>query len=104
MFKSSNPNNLIAKRRNKWMCALKTALAEVKIYGPNGDPDAPPKVSPYTKVPWSTVHADNQHAGEREPDPDEVLGTRPSRQWHLNDEIAAIRKLSFLIPFCDKHS
>ena len=75
------------------MCALKTALAEVKIYGPSGDPDAPSKVSYYAKVPWATDHADNQHVGEKEPeaDPDEVLGTRTSGQWHLNDEIAAIR-------------
>ena len=90
---------MIAKRRNKWMCALKTALAEVKIYGPSGDPDAQPKVSRYTKVPWSTVHADGQHVGAKEPDPDEVLGTRTSRQWHLNDEIAAIRTCLFN-PFC----
>jgi len=72
-----------AKRRNKWMCALKTALTEVKIHGPSGDPDAPPKVSRYTKVPWSTVHS-------KVADPDEVRGTRTSRQWHINDEIAAI--------------
>jgi hypothetical protein len=84
------------------MCALKTALAEVKIYGPNGDPDAQPKVSRYTKVPWSIVHAGGQHVGEndslQEPDPDEVLGTRTSRQWHLNDEIAA--RTCLFNPFC----
>ena len=99
MFESFNPNNLIAKRRNKWMCALKKALAEVKIYGPAGDPDASAKISYYTKVPWSDVHADGEDVGEREPDPDEVLGTRTSRQWHLNDEIAAIRTY-FFYPFC----
>lgn len=108
MFKeSSNPNNtlnLIAKRRNKWMCALKTALAEVKIYGPSGNPDGPPIVSRYTKVPWSTVDADGQHVGEKKPDMDEVLGTRTSRQWQLNDEIAAIRTCVSLSPFADKHS
>jgi hypothetical protein len=102
--KSFNPLNLIVKRRNKWMCALKTALAEVKIYGPNGNPDGPPQVSRYTKVPWSTVHADGEHAGKKDPDPVEVLGTRTSRQWHLNDEIAAIRTCVSLIPFADKHS
>ena len=89
--------NLIAKRRNKWMCALKTALAEVKIYGPSGNPDAPPTVSRYTKVPWSTVHADGQHGG---PDQDELLGTRTSRQWHLNDEIAVIRTCVYFNSFC----
>lgn len=95
---------LIAKRRNKWMCALKTALAEVEIYGPNGNPDGPPKVSRYTKVPWSTVDADGQHVSKKEPDPDEVLDTRTSRQWHLNDEFPVIRTCVYLIPFADKHS
>ena len=75
------------------MCALKTVLAEVKIYGPNGDPDAQPKVSRYTQVPWSTVNADGQL--EHDGDPDEMLGARTSRQWHLNDEIAAIRTCHF---------
>jgi len=72
------------------MCALKTALAEVEIYGPNGNPDGPPKVSRYTKVPWSTIDADDQHVSKKEPDPDEVLDTRTSRQWHLNDEFPVI--------------
>lgn len=83
------------------MCALKTALSEVKIFGPSGNPDGPPTVSRYTKVPWSTVHADGQHVGEKESDQDDVLGTRTSRQWHLNDEIAVIRTCVFLIPFAD---
>ena len=80
----------LAKRRNKWICALKTALAEVKICGPNGDPNAPPVVSRYTKVPWSIIHADDQHTGEKETDPD-VDRSRTS-WWKLGDEKkAAIR-------------
>lgn len=56
-YKSNGQQAAIkAKRRNKWICALKTALEEVKIYGPSGDPDAPPAVSRYTEVPWSIVH------------------------------------------------
>jgi len=45
----------IAKRRNRWMCALKTALAEVKIYGPKGNPRAPLPVTRYVNVPWDQV-------------------------------------------------
>ena len=88
------------------MCALKTALAEVEIYGPNGNPDGPPKVSRYTKVPWSTVDADGQHVSKKEldRDKDEDLDTRTSRQWHLNDGFPVIRTCVYLIPFADKHS
>ena len=76
------------------MCALKAALAEVKIYGPSGDPDGPPKVSHYTRVPWPTDHVDDRHFCERDSYEDEVLRAR-SRHWHLNDEIAAIRTCLF---------
>ncbi|KAF8798709.1 hypothetical protein BYT27DRAFT_7228290 [Phlegmacium glaucopus] len=55
-----------AKRRNKWMCALKTALAEAKIYGPDGDPHAPPGVSRYTKVPWAIIQAEDEHIHKTE--------------------------------------
>jgi hypothetical protein len=45
------------------MCALKTALAQVKIYGPSGDLHA----SRYTQVPRPFVHANDQHhVGEKE--------------------------------------
>ena len=82
------------------MCALKTALAQVKIYGPGGNPNGPPTVSRYTRVPWSSLHADDQQAGKKGPDQGEVLGTRTSRQWHINDEIGTIRKYVFFNPFC----
>ena len=87
------------------MCALKTALAQVKIYGPSGDPHAPPGVSRYTQVPWSTVHANDQHhVGEKGAgitDREEVLGTRTGRQqqWHLGDQVTAIG--TFIILFAD---
>ncbi|ORX36049.1 Mechanosensitive ion channel-domain-containing protein [Kockovaella imperatae] len=47
-------------RRNKWVCALKTALAETKIYGPAGagDPSpAPAEPTKYTLVPYEQVQA-----------------------------------------------
>lgn len=75
---------VIAKRRNKWLCALKTALAEVKIFGPSGNPHAPPEVSRYTEVPWSIVHASDQRVGENESETtDRVLGTQ---QGHLSSD------------------
>ena len=47
--------SLPATRRNKWICALKSNLAEAKIYGPKGDPDATPVPTRYTVVPWEEV-------------------------------------------------
>ncbi|WVW82398.1 hypothetical protein I302_104405 [Kwoniella bestiolae CBS 10118] len=49
---------LKVQRRNKWICALKMALADLKIWGPAGagnpDPDAAEPVQ-YTLVPWEQV-------------------------------------------------
>ena len=45
------------QRRNKWICALKTALKECKVYGPPGDPAAVVPPSEYTLVPWEDVKA-----------------------------------------------
>ena len=44
---------ILAKRRNKWICALKLSLAKVKIFGPGGDPDAKAGPTPYTLVPYT---------------------------------------------------
>ena len=73
------------------MCALKTALAEVNICGPSGDPKAPPEVSRYTKVPWAIIHAEDEHVRDRETEPG-VHRSRTNR-WKLGDENAAIRTL-----------
>ena len=43
------------KRRNKWICALKTSLAELKIFGPTGNPDAEAPPKKYTEIPWEEV-------------------------------------------------
>jgi hypothetical protein len=47
----------LVQRRNKWICALKTALKECKIYGPDGDPGALAPPSEVTLVPWEDVKA-----------------------------------------------
>jgi hypothetical protein len=72
------------------MCALKTALAEVKVYGPSGDPKPPPDVSRYTEVPWSIIDAKDR---EKETDP----GLHRSRttRWQLGDDNAIIRTFFF---------
>jgi hypothetical protein len=82
----------IAKRRNKWICALKTVLSEVKIYGPGGNPDPPPSTTRYTKVPWETVQAaDRQAAGQATHTPELPV---PIGGWQLTDKNAVIRKLT----------
>ena len=39
-----------ANRRNKWICALKASMAKVRIFGPAGDPDAPPEPAIYAQL------------------------------------------------------
>ena len=51
-----------ATRRNKWICALKTYLAEAKIYGPKGDPNAIAAPTRYTEIPWEEVKAKDKNA------------------------------------------
>lgn len=43
---------LKGKRRNKWICALKSSLAQVRMFGPSGDPDAKTEPTAYTIVPY----------------------------------------------------
>lgn len=40
------------RRRNKWICALKTSLAELKIFGPGGNPVKEASTTMYTQMPW----------------------------------------------------
>lgn len=58
------------KRRNKWICALKTCLLELKIFGPKGDPGAEAEPAMYTQVPWDEVRAKKEQAKqEKEQEP-----------------------------------
>lgn len=71
---------LKAKRRNKWICALKSVLADLHIYGPTGNPDKEPETTRYTKVPWEKVEADDRKkATSMPPVPAEPVGG-----WHLS--------------------
>lgn len=80
---------LKAKRRNKWICALKTILGELKIYGPSGDPNPPPSVSRYAKVPWDIIEAEDRKAAiEKQSLP--VEDQPFSKDWKLDDKNAAL--------------
>lgn len=86
LFFTDRPHG-VAKRRNKWICALKTALAEVGIYGPSGDPNAASAPAKYTQVPWAEVKAEAE-AKKRE----ELHLPTPTGGWKLADKNAGLRE------------
>ncbi|KAF6760275.1 Mechanosensitive ion channel-domain-containing protein [Ephemerocybe angulata] len=74
--------NIKAKRRNKWICALKGALKEVGVFGPTGNPSPPPPVARYTQVPWDTIlYEDQKAAMEKQPS----TGQQRPGDWDLQD-------------------
>lgn len=73
-----------AKRRNKWICALKAALAEVKIFGPKGDPSSVPAPVRQTLVPWEEVQ-ENEHAAMRAVAKAPADTKMPAEGWKLSD-------------------
>ncbi|KAJ4467895.1 Mechanosensitive ion channel-domain-containing protein [Lentinula edodes] len=86
-YKSNSQQGAVkAKRRNKWICALKQALADVGIFGPAGNPDATTKPKQYTEVPWEEV----KHAGQNK-------ASRPMRMpapaggWRLSENNPSLR-------------
>ncbi|KAL1748755.1 Mechanosensitive ion channel-domain-containing protein [Schizophyllum fasciatum] len=91
MYKSiSQQVGLRAKRRNKWVCALKTMLGEVGIYGSKGNPDVAPSAKRYTQVPWELVQEEDRKREEEEKArvkgvPEPVL---PFVGWRLADKDA----------------
>jgi hypothetical protein len=76
----------VVQRRNKWICALKKALGEAKIFGPGGDPNAKPEPTRYTQVPWEDVQAEEKKAAKHT-DPLQPVHTQ---DWSLFDKNAAI--------------
>jgi len=74
-----------AKRRNKWISALKAALLDLKVFGPSGDPNPPPTTSRYTKVPWDLINAqDRETAKSRLHTPPDHQ--QPNQGWDLGDK------------------
>ncbi|TDL26257.1 hypothetical protein BD410DRAFT_784344 [Rickenella mellea] len=81
---------LKVKRRNKWVCALKTCLAELKIHGPSGDPDADSGPKRYTEVPWPDVQEeDRKKEKPKQPAPPASDSPVPRGDWNLSDGNAA---------------
>ncbi|KAG5643162.1 hypothetical protein DXG03_001492 [Asterophora parasitica] len=87
-YKSNGQQGALkSKRRNKWICTLKTVLAELAIYGPKGDPNAPAATTRYTQVPYEEILAKEREAtGEHIP----LTAGLPPQGWQLSDNNAAI--------------
>ena len=77
-----------AKRRNKWVCALKLSLQKAKIFGPSGDPNAKAGPTPYTLVPWEEVPHEQP---ERQ---DSMSEPRIPEAWTFSDHNAVMGALS----------
>jgi len=80
--------SLKVKRRNKWICALKSALADVKIHGPKGDPDTEPGITRYTEVPWQQVQ--HQDRVRHETEAQTPKSAVPVGGWQLADKNAVL--------------
>ncbi|KAF7361876.1 Mechanosensitive ion channel protein [Mycena venus] len=88
-YKSNGQQGALkAKRRNKWLCALKAALAEVGIYGPSGNPNAEPETQRYTEVPWHEVKADHEKAKKIEEKTPHTPA--PAGGWQLSGQNAVL--------------
>lgn len=83
-----------AKRKNKWICALKDALAELRIYGPAGNPSPKPSTSRYTLVPWELISEEDRAKGAEPKYPLPTGGIEepriPDSNWHLTDSNIAL--------------
>jgi len=125
-YKSNGQQGALkAKRRNKWLCALKAALAEVGIYGPSGNPHAEPGTQRYTEVPWHEVKTETDKAKQKTPsvqapaggwklsgkdsvildgtddifgDPDELHMTSPRRQGEPRQPVTMPTASTFIPP------
>ncbi|KAF8210292.1 hypothetical protein K438DRAFT_1903862 [Mycena galopus ATCC 62051] len=88
-YKSNGQQGALkAKRRNKWLCALKASLAELGIYGPSGNPNAEPGTQRYTEVPWHEVQADHEKASKIEEK--KAHTPAPTGGWQLSGQNAVI--------------
>ena len=86
---------LKAQRRNKWVCALKSSLAKLRIFGPAGDPHAGagPAVQKYTQVPYEDVLRQEQAEARHAPHPSGGSDAElriPKADWTFADQNSAI--------------
>jgi len=85
---NAQQGSLKSKRKNKWICALKAALADIKIYGPSGEPNPKPSTSRYTLVPWELISEQDrqQEAGSHPTPPGGIQEPRiPDSNYNLTD-------------------
>lgn len=87
---NSQQGGLKARRRNKWLCALKRSMAECEIYGPLGNPSGMPDPKRYTEVPWEVVkEQDEMREAEIQAEP------LNSADFRLRDKNTAISVFFF---------
>jgi len=88
-YKSNGQQGALkAKRRNKWLCALKATLADLGIYGPSGNPHAEPGTQLYTEVPWHEIQAETQKAKNTQGKAAEAPA--PAGGWRLSGQNAVL--------------
>ncbi|KZT52873.1 hypothetical protein CALCODRAFT_440943 [Calocera cornea HHB12733] len=85
---------LHAQRHNKWVCALKEAMGDCKIFGPGGAGNPSPAPAPpnhVTLVPWEEVKAEAAAAKPASPAPAYREPLMPRSDWNLSDRNAVLR-------------
>lgn len=84
---------LKAQRRNKWICALKSSMEKLKVFGPDGDPSANPGPTKYTQVPYEEVLR-QEEAAKRGQHPSHGSSMSelhiPKSDWTFADQNSAI--------------
>lgn len=84
---------LKAQRRNKWICALKSSLEKLKIFGPDGNPNAQTAPTKYTQVPYEEVLR-QEEAAKRAQHPSNSSSMSelhiPKSDWTFADQNSAI--------------
>jgi len=63
-------------------------LAEAKIFGPSGDPNAKHDPTRYTQVPWEEVQVEERRTA-KQPNP---LDVAHAQNWGFFDKTAVIRE------------
>jgi len=88
-YKSNGQQGALkAKRRNKWLCALKAALGDLGIYGPSGNPHAEPGTQRYTEVPCHEIQAETQKSQNKEGKTTDTPA--PAGGWQLSSKNAVL--------------
>ncbi|KAI1796400.1 Mechanosensitive ion channel-domain-containing protein [Ganoderma leucocontextum] len=84
---------LKAQRRNKWICALKASMEKLKIFGPDGNPNADSGPTKYTQVPYEEVLR-QEEAAKRGQHPSSGSSMSelhvPKSDWTFADQNSAI--------------